>query len=73
MICTINYYTVVGDYFNTMKTTFHFNFDLYTSFKTAWTHKNMKTKRSCQLKNIIAYHYIYKNVLHTLKKRRRAL
>ena len=27
------YYTVVGNYINTMRTTFDFNFDLYQAFK----------------------------------------
>jgi len=41
--------TVVGDYINTMKTPFDFNFDLNQTFKRIEYTKNEK-KRSCQLK-----------------------
>ena len=41
--------TVVGDYINTIKTTFDFNFDLNQTFKRIEYTKNEK-KRSCQLK-----------------------
>ena len=46
-------YTVVGDNINIRKTTFDLNFDFYKAFKQAWVHKNMKIKRSCQLKKLL--------------------
>ena len=34
------YYTVVGDYINTMKTTYDLNFDFYQAVKSMDTHKH---------------------------------
>ena len=51
-------YTVVADFINIMKTTFDFNFDLYQAFKqdVYCIHKNMETKRSCRLEQLLFYY-----------------
>ena len=41
--------TVVGDYINTMKTTFDLNFLFISSFQTALIYINMETKRCLKL------------------------
>ena len=40
---------MVGDYINTMKTTFDFNFVLYQAFKQHGYTNRMKKERNCQL------------------------
>ena len=42
---------MVGNYINTMKTTFDLNFDFYQAFKQHGYTQNMETTRSCQLKS----------------------
>ena len=42
--------TVVGNYNNTMKTTFEFNFDLNYAVKQHGLHKNIEVKRINLLK-----------------------
>ena len=44
---------MIGDYFNIIKTTFDFNFDLYQAFYQALIHKNMDRKRYCQIKKLL--------------------
>ena len=44
--------TLVGDYINTMKTTFDFKFDLYKAVKQQRYTINIEVKRNCQLKNL---------------------
>ena len=44
--------TLVGDYINTMKTTFDFKFDLYKAVKQQRYTLNIEVKRNCQLKNL---------------------
>ena len=39
------YYTVVGDYINTMKTTFYLNFNLYQAYISMDTHKHRSQEK----------------------------
>ena len=52
VVNSFEYISVVGDYINIMKTTFDFNF-IYIKLLNMDTLKNMKTKKSCQLKKLI--------------------
>ena len=45
-------YSAVGDYINTMKTTFDLNFDLYQAVKQHGRINIKVLKRSCQLKSV---------------------
>ena len=44
-------YMVVGDFINTMKTTFDFNFDLYQAFKQHGYTKTWKQRKAANLKS----------------------
>ena len=55
--------TVVGDYINTMKTTFDLNFYLYQSVNAARIHMNIEVKRSCQIKKAFVKFEFLKSLL----------
>ena len=48
-------YTAVGNYINTMKTTFEFNFDLNYVVKQHGIHTNIKVKRIYQLNSFALF------------------
>ena len=56
-------HAVVGDFINTMKTTFDSNFDLYQAFKK-WIYINIEVKRIGQIKKLI-FDYLKKWHLHS--------
>ena len=61
VVGTLN--TVVGDYTNTMKTNFDFNFNLYKAVKQyGYAHINIEVKISCQLKDDL-FDYLIKKVV----------
>ena len=61
VVGTLN--TVVGDYINTMKTNFDFNFNLYKAVKQyGYAHINIEVKISCQLKDDL-FDYLIKKVV----------
>ena len=60
VVGTLN--TVVGDYINTMKTNFDFNFNLYKAVKQyGYAHINIEVKISCQLKEDLFDYLIKKS------------
>ena len=55
--------TVVGEYINTMKTTF-FEFDLYLAVKQPWIHINISVNRNCQFKKVTCKLVIRKKLVN---------
>ena len=66
------HYTVFVVHINTLKTTVYFNLDFYHPYKQQMIHKNMETKRICQLTTsfcILSKLLYEKSVLETKTRR----